>query len=276
MLPISCFIDDDAFEHVSLSQENSETCAFLADRVGDGAASADDDVDKNDFLEHILVDLVGGSAALVMHESVHESMFPQVCTSEDVVLDGSCGVLAASVDNCSEELLDFTSLGNSIHGSECIDAVHDDSGHDKNDDLGLDAQLVVRGGDRALRIWSDLVTRAKCEQARQELWSAASFKALWQDRWSDGIDFDGDCDFLLLRSFAMIWFSRNNGILCIVSLRSTPSLLEPADVLRFNLYLACAGYLLATDFRAVLVCLGSACASGVLHARLLGASRNSI
>ena len=76
--------------------------------------------------------------------------------------------------------------------------------------------------------------------------------------------------------FAMIWFSRNNGILCIVSLRSTPSFLEPVDELCFNLYLACAGYLLEMDFRAVLVCLGSACASGVLHARLLGASRNSI
>jgi len=79
--------------------------------------------------------------------------------------------------------------------------VHDDSGHGKKEDLGLDAQLVVRGGDRALRIWSDLVTRAKCEQARQELWGAASFNAFWQDRLSAGIDFDDDCDFLLLRSF---------------------------------------------------------------------------
>ena len=112
-----------------------------------------------------------------------------------------CGDLAASVGNCFDELLDFTSLGNSIQWSECIDAVHDDSGHDKKDDLGLDAQLVVRGGDRALRIWSDLVTRAKCEQARQELWGAASFNAFWQDRLSAGIDFDDDCDFLLLRSF---------------------------------------------------------------------------
>ena len=52
-----------------------------------------------------------------------------------------------------------------------------------------------------MRIWSDLLTRAKCEQARQELWSAASFKAFWQDRLSAGIDFDDDCDFLLLKYF---------------------------------------------------------------------------
>ena len=90
VLPISCFIDVDAFGHVSISQENFETWAFQADRVGDGAASADDDVDKHDFLDNNSVDLVGGSAALVMHGTVHESMFPQVCTSDDVVLDGSC------------------------------------------------------------------------------------------------------------------------------------------------------------------------------------------